>query len=142
MMGYINGFLGVYSSNNAVKLRKKGESLIINFDKEGEPGSHFVCLYMKNRDTCLYFDSLNLPIIPTEIYSYLSCRSFNVKNCSKDIQSFNSSYCGFYCMLFIICNKISFKYWEKVSKNFKTRCMSNDKKCIDYLCLSIKKMLK
>lgn len=139
---HFKGFLGVYSSNNAVKLKRKGECLILNFDKEGEAGSHFICLYMKSGKCCLYFDSLNLPIIPFEIYNYLSDRSFNIENCSKDIQSFKSTYCGFYCMLFIICNKISFQYWNHVSKKFVTRCMSNDMKCIDYLCSAIKKYFK
>lgn len=136
---HVKGFLGVYSSNNAVKLKRKGECLIINFDKEGESGSHFISLYMKSSKHCLYFDSLNLPIIPIEIYEYLSDRTFQITNSSKNIQSFESTYCGFYCMLFIICNKISFKYWETISDKFKSRCKNNDSKCIRFLCTAIKK---
>jgi len=103
LMQCVNGFLGVFSSNNAVKLVEKGQSLIINFDKEGEPGSHFVALYMKSKTHCLYFDSLNLPIIPIEIYNYLNKRNFNITNSSKNVQAFSSSYCGFtVCFLFSV----------------------------------------
>jgi len=136
---HIKGFKGVYSSNNIGKLSRSGECLIINFDKAGESGSHFVCLYMKSKNHCLYFDSLNLPIIPFEIYKYLSNQSFHITNSSQNIQSFDSVYCGFYCMLFIICNKIGFEYWKKISKKFKQRCMSNDSKCISFLCTTLKK---
>ena len=139
ILKHVNRFLGVFSSDNAIKMRKAGECLIINFDKQGEPGSHFVSLYMKSNNHCIYFDPLNLPIIPIEIYNYLSNRDFNITNCSLDIQSFESTYCGFYCMLFIICNKISFKYWVSTVKKFKSRSKKNDSKCIKYLCSAIKK---
>jgi len=138
-MRHIDGFLGVYSSDNAVQVRKKGESLIINFDTEKEPGSHFVAIYMKNKNHCLYFDSLKIPIIPIELYKYLSSYTPAIIDCSKDVQSFNSTYCGFYCMLFILSNKISSDFWRLTISKFKTQSKSNDSKCIKYLCQSIKK---
>jgi len=46
LMRNIPGFLGVFSSNNSPMLKNYGESIIINFDKKYERGSHFIAIYI------------------------------------------------------------------------------------------------
>lgn len=138
-MGKFKGFDGVFSSDNAPLVTKVGKSIIINFDKRSEPGSHFIAVYINKAGKCLYFDPLNITHIPIDIHNYLSKYKI-FENASCDIQPFFSTYCGFYCMLFIISNLISSKYWKSIKKKFKNM-KENDSKCIKLLCISIKKYL-
>lgn len=137
-MKYLKGFIGVYSSNNAPLLKTKMSSVIINFDKKNEPGSHFVAFFMNDKFECFYFDPLNVNLIPIEISEYIKKYDI-IFDASENIQSFFSTYCGFYCMLFLFCININVEYWNNTAKFFKQRSMENDKKCIKMLCKSIKK---
>ena len=132
----VKGFLGVYSSNNAIHLQNPGESIIINFDKVGERGSHFIAIFLTSNEL-LFFDSLNYPIIPLSLSQYLS-EYKKIKDLSKSLQSFESTYCGFYCMLFIICNVLNKKYLIRILGKMKENDVNNDRKCIFYLTRSLK----
>lgn len=139
VMKNIKGFKGVFSSNNTPDL-KNNMSIIVNFDKENEPGSHFVAIF-KKRKYCLYFDSLNCNFIPVEIARYLY-KYDKIKNYSESLQSLTSTYCGFYCMLFILCQILGEKKWKKVLKYFKNDKNNNDDICIDLICKIILKYKK
>jgi len=54
------------------------------------------------------------------------------------IQSPFSTYCGFYCMLFIVSYKIGEKYWKSVLSKFN----SNDLKMIKFVSLCYANVLK
>ena len=136
LMFHFPNFLGVYSSDNIPLLTDKRQSIIINFDRSYEMGSHFIAIFMKNKKTCLYFDSLNFENIPIELSVYLQ-QYPNVEDLSKNIQSRFSTFCGFYCMLFILCNLINYNMYKKIFNKFQTSDLRNDKLCIDYLCFVI-----
>ncbi|KAF7636004.1 hypothetical protein Mgra_00004585 [Meloidogyne graminicola] len=40
----------------------EGKALIVNLDPQGYEGSHWISIYVQNKDEIIYFDSLNLPI--------------------------------------------------------------------------------
>lgn len=135
----IKKFKGVFSCDNVCRLKTPGECLIINFDRQNEPGSHFIAVFCVNKSSISYFDSLNLKEIPSEIFNYISSYT-NAKDASKDFQNILSTSCGFYCMLFLYCNCISSKYWNDVAKKLLLKNnFQNDKVCIDYLCIAMKK---
>ena len=136
-MSNVSNYLGTFSSDNAPILTRKGESIIVNFDRKDEPGSHFVAFFMIRSGKCLYFDPLNISIIPSDISKYMSLYS-NLKNMSEQIQPIFSTFCGFYCMLFIISCNISFSYWQTLKKKFYLNHEKNDNLCINLLCKSIK----
>ena len=115
VMQFIPGFQGVFSSDTIPLLIKNKSSLIINFDKREDPGSHFIAVFKLDENNCYYFDSLKLGILPASVGEYLYQYNF-IFDLSKEIQSYESTYCGFYCMLFIICQNISLNYWEKNCK--------------------------
>lgn len=138
---HITDFKGVYSCDNVIRLKKRGECMIINFDRQNEPGSHFIAVFCENKFCISYFDSLNLKDIPKEIHDYIMSYS-NVHDSSKDFQNIFSTSCGFYCMLFLYSKSISSSYWNNVAKQLlKTNNFQNDKICIDLLCKTIKKYL-
>lgn len=136
----VKGFLGVFSSNNAIQLKNPGESIIINFDKVGESGSHFIAIFLTSKEL-LYFDSLNFPIIPISLANYLSHYK-KIRDHSKSLQSFKSTFCGFYCMLFIICNVLNEKYAIQILGKMKENDSNNDNKCILYLTHFLKMYFK
>lgn len=142
-MKIIPGFIGVFSSDNCPLLTKKKTGLIMNFDKQNEPGSHFIAFFLNDKNECLYFDSLDIPIIPFTVDKYIL--NYNtIFDYSIPVQSFNSSYCGFYCMLFISSMFVNEKYYENIFSKFFKQSIDNDKKCISYLCkvlLFIKKKI-
>ncbi len=73
--------------------------MVINLDKSDEEGSHWVALYIKNRRTVNYFDSLGADP-PFEIAKYLSRFEKLFRN-TVCIQSDSSKVCGQYCIYFI-----------------------------------------
>jgi len=135
----IQGFKGVFSSDNCPLLKNPGESIIINFDRVNEGGSHFVAIYLQQKNVLKYFDSLDIPLLPPELIVYLKQYS-KIYDCSKQIQSFSSTYCGFYCMLFIMSNV--FSVWKKTLDFFLIDRLENDHICINLLCNLLKKYHK
>jgi hypothetical protein len=127
-------FKGTFSSDN-IPILEKNESVICNFSKVGEEGSHFI--YIINKDNNLfYFDSLKLPFLPKDVAAYF-LHYQNVTNVSKRIQHPDSSFCGFYCvMAFLACIiDVSF-FVNDVLPVFKECVMENDNKCIKIIqCL-------
>lgn len=140
-MALIPGFQGVFSADNIPLLKNNKSSLIINFDKRSEPGSHYVAFFKYNKMKSYYFDPLKLDFVPKEVGEYLF-QYQSVFDLSNSIQSFKSTFCGFYCMLFIICLNVGVKYWENIQVKFIPRNLNNDKTCIDLLCKTIKILSK
>lgn len=135
-MKNIKGFEGVYSSDNIPLLKKIKSSLILNFDKENEPGSHFIAVFLNRKKHLLYFDPLNLGFTPVNIALYIN-KYKKCFNLSQNMQNYESSFCGFYCMLFIISNLIGKKYWMKLEKKFYFQDLKNDDICINLICKTI-----
>lgn len=141
-MKSVPGFVGVFSSDHIPLLTEKNSSLILNFDERIDPGSHFIAIFKSFDNKCYYFDPLQLNFLPSKIGEYLY-KYNSVYDLSKKSQSFESTYCGFYCILFIICLNIGKKYWEQnIVPVFKSRSKLNDKICIDLICKSIKILSK
>lgn len=136
-MKNINDFKGTFSSNNTPFL-KDGESVIINFSRYREEGTHFITMIGLQNKKCLYFDPLCIKnkFIPKEIKKYFKKYS-KIVNISKKIQNNNSIFCGFFCMLVIISYKISRKKLYSTIENFTKDSFKNDSKCIKMLKINI-----
>lgn len=109
-------FLGVYCSTNIPFSDIYPFSFIVNTDKCGNPGEHWVACFVPNPDTIEYFDSYGeLP--NSDISKYLLTFNKILFNCFK-IQSIFSDVCGNYCIYFVIqrSSKISF---EKILSKLK-----------------------
>jgi hypothetical protein len=75
-------------------------SMVINLDKSTEEGSHWVCVYARNRSNVYFFDSLGQP--PNEeILQKFQCNFKHVIYSNKTIQSLFSNVCGHFCIVFI-----------------------------------------
>ena len=87
--------VGIYSKDRLPSVLKKG-FYIINLNNHNEPGSHWVALYYNHLDYSIYFDSYGFPA-PEAVQKRIKPYLFN----DRDIQSINSSACGYFCIAFI-----------------------------------------
>jgi hypothetical protein len=92
------GFQGVYSSDT---LPTTPRLLVCNTDPKWKPGKHWIAIYVDKNGCGEYFDSFGVP--PNkhfEGYLDLKCSRWTFNR--KQLQSRISSFCGYYCCLFVI----------------------------------------
>ena len=75
----------------------------INSDPSSEPGEHWVAVYFDKRGRGEYFDSYRLPRTLIDLDSYMDAYSLSgwIYN-RKTLQTYFSSFCGRYCVYFIL----------------------------------------
>ena len=88
-------------------------------DKPGKKGTHWTA-FIKDKNN-LYFDSFG-EVPPNQIHNLLKKYTYN----NKDVQSFDSDACGYYCIAFLkwLQNGLSFKDFVD---SFEKNALSNDK---------------
>ena len=99
--------LGVFPADciPSLKAVKHDACFIVNTDPNGDPGKHWLAFYydLDNR-TLEYFDSFAFQLKKHKyVHSTLSIRKLEILpvNNTDNLQSFNSSVCGFYCILYL-----------------------------------------
>jgi len=105
------GFLGCFPSNKLPKNPPIGSSLIANYSKAGERGSHWVGMRGLNTNNCEYLDSYGfepddddlLLGETTNFEEYLKNNSVNKKYTTNkiELQSLNSDVCGEFTAWFV-----------------------------------------
>ena len=118
-------FGGVYSKDQLPELIKDKFYIVNLQDHDEGGGTHWTAFYYNYPSTSIYFDSYGF-IAPQDVQKRITPYIFN----DKDIQDFNSSACGFYCIAFIkflhdkVDKKESYKTFLKL---FKLQTIKNDK---------------
>jgi len=119
-------FGGVYSKDQLPNELIKDKFYIVNLQDHDEgDGTHWTEFYYNHPSTSIYFDSYGF-IASRDVQKRITPYIFN----DKDIQDFNSSACGFYCIAFIkfFHNKTDKEQMYKTFlKLFKLETIKNDK---------------
>ena len=118
-------FGGVYSKDQLRELIKDKFYIVNLQDHDEGNGSHWVAFYYNYPSTSIYFDSYGF-IAPRDVQKRITPYIFN----DKDIQDFNSSACGFYCIAFIkfLHDKTDKEQmYNTFLKLFKLETIKNDK---------------
>ena len=103
-------FRGVYPSDYLPRRPLDSpNSLIINLAPHSIKRGHFVCLY-QTRKHIFYFDPLGFPPWVPAVQHFIERSGKHLHYNTKAIQPAFSSYCGFYCMAFLL-------WFEKRNKN-------------------------
>ena len=89
----IPSFRGVFILDTLPKKPNKKECGIVNFDKSGGPGMHWVALY-QNGKTKIYFDSYGVRP-PLEVVEYLGSLIYYY---TDQIQPVGEVFCGHLCL--------------------------------------------
>ncbi len=99
---HCKNFLGVFPCNIQPKINKtiKRFSLIFNESKHDEEGSHFIAIFL-DKNKLYYFDSLGLKCENDYILKFLNKFSMEIVENNKQIQSYNSIFCGYFCLAFV-----------------------------------------
>jgi hypothetical protein len=119
-------FGGVYSKDQLPSELIKDKFYIVNLQDHDEGGgTHWTCFYYNYPSTSIYFDSYGF-IAPRDVQQKITPYIFN----DAEIQDFNSSACGFYCIAFIkfLHDKTDkVQMYKSFLKLFKLETIKNDK---------------
>ena len=118
-------FGGIYSKDQLPELIKDKFYIVNLQDHDEGGGTHWTAFYYNYPSTSIYFDSYGF-IAPRDVQKQITPYIFN----DKDIQDFNSSACGFYCIAFIkfLHDKTDKEQMYKTFlKLFKLDTIKNDK---------------
>ena len=89
-------FRGVFSLDTLPKKPNKKECGIVNFDKSGGPGTHWVAWYKKGKIK-IYFDSYGVQP-PTEVIYYLGK---SICYNTDQVQPVGQVFCDHLCLYFL-----------------------------------------
>ena len=108
-------FLGIFPQDYLISLRIQSFPVmfILNLDFSTQPGSHWIGI--KIDKTCVYiYDSLGLKpdswtIKPEILLDFLEQFSKSHKiYCTHRLQTYDSAFCGFYALYFILSSSLTF----------------------------------
>lgn len=137
----LKNFIGCYPVDLQPKNLKKEFSIIFNLSKHNELGTHFVAI-SNQKNTFVYFDSLGKPCTNNMLKSFIKA---NIKRKEysynrKKVQSDGSTFCGIFCLGFLLSqeNKIPMNEFMKIF--CKTNLRLNDEIILDFIkkCKHIK----
>ena len=119
-------FGGVYSKDQLPKDLMRTKFYIVNMQDHDEGnGTHWVVFYHNNPLTSIYFDSFGF-VAPIQVENRINPYIFN----DADVQDYNSSACGYFCIAFIkfLYNKQDKQEaYKGFLKLFKLDTLQNDK---------------
>lgn len=132
-------FLGCFAQDELknLKICSLPVFLVVNFDHSYSTGTHWVALYITKRRLEIFdplgFNTLRWPNIPHFLLDFL--HKFSVHRrifISKEIQPYTSTFCGFYCIFFILyrCNHT----FNNCNNFFSPKLYKNDKILTNFLC--------
>jgi hypothetical protein len=98
--------------------------LIINNQKSTKAGEHRLALFFDKNQNAIFFDSFGFSPRLYNLDKYIKLHSRKFDWNKKQLQSTTSTYCGYYCILFLlfICRKKSLNYFLK---NFKSPSLND-----------------
>ena len=134
------GQVGVFSADNLPKELAKMQTfdIICNLSREKEEGTHFISI-SKRGPVIKYFDSLNLGLNAVSSINefILSCNPEKILEFNKQIQSWDSSLCGLFALLFLLNENPLLEHYENVESFSKKALMRNDLICVKRLTMYI-----
>lgn len=120
-------FRGTFSCNSLPHLKRFEKNLfVVNHDKQGQEGSHFVFLEVEGT-RALYMDPLGEELSNTHIKTYLRRQNvFKIKNVIFPVQHVLSVNCGFYSLLAVIARSRNMSVQEFLNLFSQSDPLEND----------------
>ena len=125
---HCDSYIGIFSPDTLPESHIHTGCLVCNLSNSNTLGSHFVSIIMQT-DRVLYIDSFGVPCENEEIQSFLSAQTRPVFYNSTMIQDINSSFCGFFCILFCL-------YFDRKTPFrllFYSKLIQNDLLCVQLI---------
>ena len=119
-------FGGIYSKDLLPQDLMRTKFYIVNMQDHDEGnGSHWVVFYYNKPLTSIYFDSFGF-VAPLQVENRINPYIFN----DADVQDYNSSACGYFCIAFIKflhSKQDKQEAYKSFLKLFKNETVKNDK---------------
>ena len=119
-------FGGIYSKDLLSRPLRRATFYIVNMQDHDEGnGTHWVVFYYNNPLTSIYFDSFGF-VAPLQVENRITPYIFN----DAEVQDYNSSACGYFCIAFIkfLHNKQDKQEaYKAFLQLFKNETVKNDK---------------
>lgn len=123
-----SNYIGVFSPDTLSLKSQQIGSLVCNLSDSNQIGSHFIAI-INQKDRVLYVDSFGIKCEIPKIRRVLNSLSKPIFFNNEIIQDINSSYCGFFVILFCL-------YFDKQRSfplTFSTKLKENDKVCTQWI---------
>jgi hypothetical protein len=132
-------FKGVFSCNNIPASLSNNDSfsIVCNLSKVEEPGTHFITIVCF-KDYVLYIDSIGMHCFNLDITRFLLNLNRTIFYNTKKIQSITSTYCGMYCVMYILHFNTPLHYQHDNKLSFTIDMQKNDKQCVKNVSRLIK----
>lgn len=127
-----SSFIGVYPCDVHPVTKKKNFSLIFNTGKKDSSGEHFIAISVSNKKV-FYFDPFGEKPSNTDILKYITSLKRKLTWNTRKIQHDTSSFCGFYCLAYLVSikRKMSFSRFKSLFSNQNLK--ENDKKVVKFI---------
>ncbi len=126
-------FIGVYSHDTLplIKHPKANTSLIINYNNQDEPGSHWVACYGKE-----FYDSFG--VVPSSTIQNWLRKTYHLDKGdivypSHQQQHITSVLCGYYCILFIKYRNKGMSMYDILHNHLNFSTIENEEVVKDFL---------
>ena len=94
-------FAGVFAADMIRHREVYPSSYVVNTDKSGSPGTHWIAIHQETPETIELFDSFGAKLKRYDLEIQKFCNKFNVVTQDDQIQSSFSTACGQYACFFI-----------------------------------------
>ena len=115
----IKNFKGIFMRDELNKNRKctDNECLVLNIDHSSNEGTHWTCLFIKDKNI-YYFDSYGFAP-PLEVLDYCKCniRDYN----TFKIQQYGEVICGHYCIYVLYRLSNGHDFYEILDELFRRK---------------------
>jgi hypothetical protein len=102
-------FLGTFASNRLPPVYKMYQgnhswplALVVNYDAQSNPGSHWVAIWAESLGNVEYFDSFGIPPLHAGIKHWIRTIDPQFSFSDTRLQSFSASTCGYYCIHYLL----------------------------------------
>lgn len=133
---YLKNYQGTFSCNGIKKpnLNIDISTYIFNLSKMNEKGSHLVAIQINSKDKKVtYFDSFGFPCTNKDILSFIFSVNNKYEYNSNQIQSFDSNYCGMYCLAFVMYHDSNKKFINFLKMFNSDNLFKNDNIVVNYI---------
>ena len=112
-------FYGALAIDKLPKKVRYPSCLIINNQSSEKQGEHWLAIFFNKKKEAIFFDSFGLSPVNYNLDTFLIKFSKKYTFDNKKIQSFFSTYCGYYCILFLllISRGKTLKYFQNQFQN-------------------------
>ncbi len=130
----VNCLIGVYARNKLpCKVNTRPSAVIVNTDPHGQPGEHWITIYLNTDGSVDYFDSFGLPPLHVDFYQFMAKNSTRGMRYNPiTLQHITASTCGLYCVFYVQDRCSGMTHCDVVSK-FSLNTRHNDRQVKDRL---------